>query len=99
MALLDGAAQPGASVGHREPQRGAEPPRIERGSLAHDGIAPASEPAERVGDERDLGVHLGDGRERGRSQPPHPSATWGHTGVIRSGDGSIIRTTVPCSAP
>ena len=60
------AAQSGAPVGDREPERGAESPRIERGALTHDRTVPSPEPAERVGHQCDLGGDLGRGWEGGQ---------------------------------
>ena len=61
--------EPGAPVAHREPQRGAESPRIERRPRVHDRLAPSPEAPERVGHELDLGRHLAGVLERGEVTP------------------------------
>ena len=62
--VAPGAPESGAPVGHPEPQGGAEPPRIERGSCVHHRLAPATEAPQRVGHQLELGRHLGGVPER-----------------------------------
>ena len=58
-----GPTQPGPTVDHGEAQRGAEAPRRERRAGGDDRVVDATQAAERVGHEVDLGPHLGAGLE------------------------------------
>jgi hypothetical protein len=55
-----------STVGHPEAERGAESPRIERGTAPHHRIAPPAEAPERVGHEVALCLDLRAVRERGK---------------------------------
>ena len=58
-----GPPQPGHAVDHGQAQRGAEAPRRERRTGGDDRVVDAPEAPQGVGDEVDLGPHLGAGLE------------------------------------
>ena len=63
--IARGAAEPGAPARDRESQRRSKPPRIERRTDPNHRFPPSAEPAQRVGDDLDLGARLRVVLERG----------------------------------
>ena len=63
------SAQAEAPAGHRQPERGAEAPRVEGRTGAHHGVLPPTEAPERIGHELELRRQLGVVREGGEVAP------------------------------
>ena len=95
-----GPPQAGPTVGDRQPQRGAEPPRRQRRTRTQVGLGDVSEAAERVGDQIDLGPHLGAGLQGLEITAPTAVGDMGAPGPDAVGRRpQTVRRTEPRSAP